>query len=541
MAQGILEQRRFPPNVVNPAAKPAVDALRAGRYQAWARAKALAFKRSVVNPIIAIWMMFTAALHPAGYQIWRAACVISVSCAVAVQSVGIGISRLADEITLNVQSVHFNGVKRLQASLALVGVSVVVFTGGFYGMGLEAFVDGQSLGYVRSQSQFERAVISVSERAADILQAPYALNPNVTFRYSLVSRSKVFDSNEVEAMLFARIPELKMLDVLTIDGETVAGVSKRGFIKESLDSILKNSASTGGGTASFVQNVGISRQLAPASIEVATDKLSALLESDVLPAFYANVANGSTVSDVAKSYGMTEDTLLSLNPQISPEALEGENLLVNYAMPLLQVQITRSETYTEIVPYETKYVDDPKMYTGKTRVVTKGSDGFDTVVANVSYIDGREYSRSILNIENTLEPVTEVIAQGTTTPPTFIRPYYGKLTSGYGMRDLFNKNKMHTGVDLAGPTGNPVVASCDGKVIFSGWKSSYGNCVIISHGNGLTTLYGHNSKNLVKVGQIVKQGDLIAKVGSTGRSTGPHVHFEVRINDKPVNPWNYID
>ena len=101
--------------------------------------------------------------------------------------------------------------------------------------------------------------------------------------------------------------------------------------------------------------------------------------------------------------------------------------------------------------------------------------------------------------------------------------------------------QFHKGVDIAAPMGTDVYCAAQGKVIFAGQKSGYGNCVIIEHENGLATLYGHLSKILVDANQQVKIGDVIAKVGSTGRSTGPHLHYEVRKNNTPINPKLFLN
>lgn len=121
----------------------------------------------------------------------------------------------------------------------------------------------------------------------------------------------------------------------------------------------------------------------------------------------------------------------------------------------------------------------------------------------------------------------------------FIRPVDGRITSGYGMRyhPILHKRKLHTGVDFSARTGTPVRAAAAGTVIIAGWMGAYGNAVIIDHGGGVSTLYGHNSSVSVRAGQSVKQGQTIARAGSTGWSTGPHVHFEVRRNGQPVNPF----
>ncbi len=122
-------------------------------------------------------------------------------------------------------------------------------------------------------------------------------------------------------------------------------------------------------------------------------------------------------------------------------------------------------------------------------------------------------------------------------------PKHTYISSGYGIRvDPINgqPSAFHTGLDIPAPTGTAVVASADGTIIRAGVNGGFGNCVIIQHRNGIQTLYGHNSALLVKVGDVVKQGQVIAKVGQTGRATGPHSHFEFRINGKHVDPAPYL-
>lgn len=117
------------------------------------------------------------------------------------------------------------------------------------------------------------------------------------------------------------------------------------------------------------------------------------------------------------------------------------------------------------------------------------------------------------------------------------------ITSPFGTRihPIFKTKKTHHGVDIAGNMGSPILAAKDGKVIIAGWQGGYGNAIIIDHGGGITSVYAHCSKLIAKVGQNVKRGEVIAKVGSTGYSTGPHLHFEVRKNGVVVNPLDYTN
>lgn len=117
-----------------------------------------------------------------------------------------------------------------------------------------------------------------------------------------------------------------------------------------------------------------------------------------------------------------------------------------------------------------------------------------------------------------------------------IWPVNGTLTSGFGWR----WGRMHEGIDIAVPSGTPVAAAASGTVIYAGWQGGYGNIVIVDHGGGIATAYGHNTRVAVSSGQSVSQGQIIAYSGSTGHSTGPHVHFEVRVNGSAVDPMGYL-
>lgn len=123
-----------------------------------------------------------------------------------------------------------------------------------------------------------------------------------------------------------------------------------------------------------------------------------------------------------------------------------------------------------------------------------------------------------------------------------IWPAKGAVTSGFGWRisPFGDGNEMHAGIDIASTMGAPVVATADGQVVQSGMSGGYGNMVQIEHGNGIATVYGHNSRLAVSVGQTVKKGQVIAFAGSTGKSTGPHVHYEIRENSTAIDPWKYL-
>jgi murein DD-endopeptidase MepM/ murein hydrolase activator NlpD len=146
-------------------------------------------------------------------------------------------------------------------------------------------------------------------------------------------------------------------------------------------------------------------------------------------------------------------------------------------------------------------------------------------------------AQSLRELKNFLEEKRSVLA----STPT-IWPVKGLVTAGYGFRSspFTGRREMHEGLDIAAPHGTPIVATADGVVSFAGPLAAFGNVVFINHGHGFTTFYAHNSSNRVQEGQRVKRGEVIATVGTTGRTTGPHVHYEIQANGATVNPFKYI-
>jgi murein DD-endopeptidase MepM/ murein hydrolase activator NlpD len=163
--------------------------------------------------------------------------------------------------------------------------------------------------------------------------------------------------------------------------------------------------------------------------------------------------------------------------------------------------------------------------------------------------DKDAYEKALDDLEATSKQLEKIIRelqaknkQEAPSSGSYIWPVSGRITSPFGMRyhPVLKTYRLHTGIDIAASSGTPVKASNGGTVLTSGWMGAYGYAIIIDHGGGISTLYAHHSANLVRSGDAVSRGDVIARVGSTGLSTGPHLHFEVRVNGVPENPMKWL-
>lgn len=254
------------------------------------------------------------------------------------------------------------------------------------------------------------------------------------------------------------------------------------------------------------------------------------------------VVEGDTLWSIGIENNMPTDYLMELNGLKSEFLNIGDVLRVAHPVPMLTVTVEKRINYTEYIPYETEQIYDSSLTKGTNKTTQKGKNGENYITAVVTLVNLQETDRIIENSEHISDPVKEIIRIGTKpTPKTaatgrFARP----ISGGYVSSAFGNRSRgYHTGIDYALSYGSPIYASDGGTVTYSGWSGGYGYMIKINHGNGYETLYAHCSKLAVSSGKKVAKGQVIAYVGSTGNSTGPHLHFEIRKNGSYMNPANY--
>ena len=257
------------------------------------------------------------------------------------------------------------------------------------------------------------------------------------------------------------------------------------------------------------------------------------------------VQSGDTLSTIANGHGLYVKDVLALNSGLTERTMLqiGDEIIITVPQPELTIMTIEQSTYEEEYFAEVEYVYNDNWYTTKSVVLQEQEAGYHEVTALITKRNGTEESREMIDEVVLKEPVKKIVEVGTQTPPTYIKPLSGgRQTSGFGRRKAPTKGAStnHRAIDWATPTGTAIWASSGGTVSVAGWQSGYGYVVYINHPDGNQTRYGHLSKILVSPGQKVKQGQKIALSGNTGRSTGPHLHFELRVNGTPVNPYNYF-
>ena len=383
----------------------------------------------------------------------------------------------------NVKKLRNTAVTAVCAGVFICASSV------FFTAGYDVYLNGEHMGIVTEKEDFESIVTEVNEVAAEISHSSYGsvwYKPSYIMKISL--RSHISDADTLRKNVANMSDAVRYGSTLILDGTAAFTVEDQELSQKAIDDVVNSYGSD--------------------NAKILTD---------------IKFANEYVEKDVLEPY---DEAYLKLRN-------------------ILKVETVKNVAYNEDIPYGTTTVEDSTMYIGEQEIATSGTVGTQKVVANVTYINGVEASRDIISTEEITPAASETVIVGTKERPSHIGtgvmmlPFSGNVSSRYGARD--GRRTSHKGVDLSGKSGSPVAAADNGTVINAEYRSDYGNIVIVDHNNGLSTYYAHLSKINVNVGDVVEKGDTVGLVGSTGISTGPHLHFEVRRNGEPINPYTYIN
>ena len=427
---------------------------------------------------------------------------------------------------------------------------------------LEVQVNGEAVGYVANEDVFNSAREAVQERIsyAGTDKTQWTVEPT----YTVTVAHKTMDENEMaDAILKSASDEISEGTALYLDGELTAVCSDGTSLQSYLSSLLEpyEDPENPNVTVGFNKDVTLENGIYFNESFQEEAEVEQLLSGVQQAEKSYTVQNGDTIWSIAQKNGLTVKELCEMNTGFTANGengltqnskiLPGDALTVVREEETLEVRITKVESWEEEIAYTTETTKSNELNSGTKRVTQKGENGIRTVTAQRVYdTNGNQLSQQILSTVVTKEPVTEKVTVGTkkvssgasyiTGRGQFIWPVpgYRNCSRWYG--------GSHKGVDICAAAGTPIYASAGGTVTKAGYNragagNGYGNSIIISHGNGYTTLYAHCLSLVVHAGQSVKQGQLIGYVGSTGRSSGNHCHFEIRRNGSYIAPQNVFN
>jgi murein DD-endopeptidase MepM/ murein hydrolase activator NlpD len=362
--------------------------------------------------------------------------------------------------------------------------------------GFAVYLNGEQVGKAKSMKDVTAVVTDAEQQLKKILGRDYPLDNAISVSADLSSGAD--DKENLKDAIIGGIDGVSKLFVLEVGGKALGASNDEKVLTGILDGILGEYRTAQTSSVRFTDEVTVR---------------SSYISSDI-----------------------TQD------PAVIRAMLEPSNSGSPYR---LTVKSEELKQHTETVAYDVVNVDDDTIYMGSSAVRTKGTAGENLVTEKTVYLNGTAVSTEIVKTEQMTAPVSEVVAVGTAPRPktasygTYIWPTEGVITSGFGHRTGFGSNN-HQGIDIAGAYGENIVASDGGLVVKAERYSGYGLMIQIQHDNGDMTYYGHCSTLLVKEGERVCQGQVIAHMGRTGVANGVHCHFEIRQNDEPVNPMDLL-
>ena len=451
----------------------------------------------------------------------------------------------------------------IAALAVIIAVSSILFIPNTakaqYSTGYEVFICGKSVGIVDNSDEVEAYLADVRSQYAQ------AYGMNVTDQLEIEYKQVEANANYIcPAPVFTNMiqdslkGQVKVLATVIYVNDWAAAVVQT---PEEAQWVLEQAKApyekpTNGSTysnISFVEEVRVEE--GPAEYLDIVDKETALHNLTIGPGVelrYHTVVTGDALSRIARKEGVKVSDIRIANPNLSDtdKIYPGDKLLVVAPKNSLSIKYTELIDRIQDEPCEVEYMDDDTKYTTEKEVLVEGKDGQSKVKAEITYINGIEVDYNLIEKDVLIAPETRVIRRGTKSVPQELtlategrmaiplKSGTYRLSCGFGPRKAptAGASTFHKGIDLAAPKGTPIYASADGTIHFSGTATGYGLYIRIKHDGGVETRYGHCSQLLVKKGEKVKKGQIIALVGSTGVSTGAHLHFEVRINGEAVDP-----
>ena len=450
-----------------------------------------------------------------------------------------------------------NALAYLLPVAALAGFAYIVQDRMNVNYVLEVMVNGEPVGSVASEQVFESARDDVQGRIQTVqdsdqdTQATMAAVTQLELdpTYTLAIGGDVMNEMEVaNAILSASGGAIGEATAVYIDGSLQFVTQDGDHLRSYLESVKQpyEDASDPNVRVSFVHDISLVDGLyLQASMVSYSDILSVLNEGGGARTYTA--AEGDTVQTVLDATGVAWDSLAALNPDLTgtdQELASGTEVITGVQSPnLLQVKVIRRESYTSEIPYDTVETQSSEYDFGETVVTSAGQNGLQEITQDITYIDGVQTEISTVSVETLQEPVSEYVTKGTHLK--------SGMTANYGSGEWMWPvpqytyvsrwmSSFHKGADICAAYGTPIYASDSGVVVTAGFHYSYGNYVVIDHGNGWTTLYGHMSALGCSSGQAVERGEVIGYVGSTGNSTGNHCHFEMHHNGTLVSARNFF-
>lgn len=439
-----------------------------------------------------------------------------------------------------------NAVKKISLNFAVSMVMMiltVIFTACFCSVSYKVTVLGAEIGIIDKKSDFKTIVDEINAEFSSYGETDFTICDEPKFTPELILKGRSTDKREFKERLKSTQDYMIPAYSIMVDGEVVFALASDELAKDTLQEHAKSLTDENeNAELTFLSDVEISHIFVPKTMLKTKESGLMMLKEGKHTHYTAK--EGDTIESISQKHNISIETLLLSNTIYEGENIEGKIFDIYTGEPVISYKTVLYLCETQNLPHETVTEKDSSKYEGTTHIKQEGKDGKKEVKAYITKVNGIETERDIISEIIVSDPISQIEVIGTKELPTpigtgnFSVPANGQLSSRYGSR--WGRN--HDGIDFSANEGTPIYAADNGTVIYSQFNDGgYGNLIKIDHANGYITYYAHCSKLVAKEGDIVAKGDLIGYVGNTGRSTGSHLHFEVRKDGVPCDPMEFIN
>lgn len=410
------------------------------------------------------------------------------------------------------------------------------------------FSNGNELCKIRSEEDLEEVLQKIQNELSEESNLDLIIDSNFEIMESQAIDKEILSNEDLYDLIKSNLNYSVLGYAIKIDNEKVGVTDTKETAEKVIENVkeyfTRNYNKESLLEVSIAEEVVIEEESVPYSEIKDVEGLTNYIIKGTDEEQEYTVEKGDNFWNISNYFNMSLDDLISANPNSDPEKIQiGDKLNLVVPKSFVNIEVKRELLEEEKIKYETEYEYVSYMYNDEEVVNKKGSYGKSEIKSIVTERNGIQIAKEVVSEKVIEKPVTQVVLTGTQDPPPkqgsgyFINPLPGAtITSPFGSRS----GGFHRGQDMAKPTGTPIKAADGGKVTFSGYNGTYGYVIDIDHGGGYVTRYAHASELYVSAGEQVYQGQVIAAVGSTGYSTGPHLHFEVMKYGNLQNPANFI-
>ncbi|MTI81378.1 MAG: LysM peptidoglycan-binding domain-containing protein [Firmicutes bacterium] len=429
----------------------------------------------------------------------------------------------------------FTIVKKRKPYLQLLIIPLVVAILGFVDVhaGYAVYASDNHVGVIKKTEKVQQALDQLLKEKSTEMGQEVFVDTSIDYKRVWLNGNELTDVTDIKEKLEQELTFKTSATAVYVNGKKEFLLANQSDAKKLINTIKDQYTEGTEKKTEIIEQIDFEDVEALVDeVQTVKNSLEKVLQGSKSTTFYT-VKSGDTLSGIASKHNVTLEQIQELNPEVNGLIKIGQKIDINKAKPLINVQSSYTKEENKVIPFKAIVNKTAKLALGESKLAQQGRNGEKTLEYEIIKINGVKTSTKVVKETVIKQPVNKITETGN---GKLLKPTSGYVSSEFGHR----WGRSHNGIDIANNYGAGVYAAAAGKVIRAGWGSGYGKIIAIQHSDGKITRYAHLSSMSVSYGTWVERGELIGKVGTSGRTTGPNLHFEVILNEDFKDPQRYI-